>query len=269
MKIELDLKKNIFKNAQQYFEKSKKAKNKLPKLEKAIKEMQERIELIKREKSFQEKAASAPSKKRKKQWFEKFRWFVSSDGLLVLAGRDAQSNELLLKRHMQEEDIYFHAEIHGSPHCIIKAKENTAPKETLEEAARFVAALSKAWNEGLSSVDVYSTLPSQISKKAPSGESIGKGAFMVYGKREWFKHTPLDFCVGVKKENNELVVIYGPENAVKKQALVYFKIVQGKEKKGETAKNLKALFLKKLNTGEEIDLDEIISALPAGGTKVA
>jgi len=32
--------------------------------------------------------------------FEKFIWFISSENFLVLAGRDAQQNELLVKRHM-------------------------------------------------------------------------------------------------------------------------------------------------------------------------
>lgn len=31
-------------------------------------------------------------------WFEKFNWFISSEGYLVLSGRDAQQNEILIKR---------------------------------------------------------------------------------------------------------------------------------------------------------------------------
>ena len=37
--------------------------------------------------------------------------FISSDGFMVLAGRDAQQNELLVKRYMRPGDIYVHAEI--------------------------------------------------------------------------------------------------------------------------------------------------------------
>jgi predicted ribosome quality control (RQC) complex YloA/Tae2 family protein len=35
---------------------------------------------------------------RKVHWFEKFLWFVSTEGYLVIAGRDAQQNELLVRR---------------------------------------------------------------------------------------------------------------------------------------------------------------------------
>jgi predicted ribosome quality control (RQC) complex YloA/Tae2 family protein len=34
-------------------------------------------------------------------WFERFAWFVSSENCLVLAARDAQQADLLLKRHLR------------------------------------------------------------------------------------------------------------------------------------------------------------------------
>ena len=53
-------------------------------------------------------------------WFEKFHWFISSDGYLVVGGRDAQQNEILVKRFMTQHDIFVHADIHGAPCVIIK-----------------------------------------------------------------------------------------------------------------------------------------------------
>jgi predicted ribosome quality control (RQC) complex YloA/Tae2 family protein len=52
--------------------------------------------------------------------FEKFNWFVSSENYLVLAGRDAQQNELLVKRYLRKGDAYVHADIHGASTCIVK-----------------------------------------------------------------------------------------------------------------------------------------------------
>ena len=46
--------------------------------------------------------------------FEKFVWFVTSEGYLCLCGRDAQQNEILIKRHMDPTDVYLHADIHGA-----------------------------------------------------------------------------------------------------------------------------------------------------------
>jgi hypothetical protein len=57
---------------------------------------------------------------RKKMWFEKFYWFVSSRGLLVLGGRDARQNELLVKRYMRASDLYVHADVHGASSIIIR-----------------------------------------------------------------------------------------------------------------------------------------------------
>ena len=42
----------------------------------------------------QSKITAKIERVRKPYWFEKFHWFVSSDGYLVLAGRDAQQNEV-------------------------------------------------------------------------------------------------------------------------------------------------------------------------------
>ncbi|MEW6294796.1 MAG: NFACT RNA binding domain-containing protein [Candidatus Diapherotrites archaeon] len=265
MKIELDLKKSLMENANSYFEKSKKAKRKLEGLKRAIEDTSKKLEELKARKS--ELKEKKLLKKRKKEWYEKFHWFYSSDGLLVLAGRDAQSNEELIKKHMEEKnDLYFHAEIQGSPHCIIKTKEHKAPEETQREAAEFVASYSKAWNEGLSSIDVYSVLPEQVSKSAPTGTSMKTGSFMIYGQRKWFKKTPLEFAIGVKKEGENFIVIGGPPSAVKKHSVAFLQVMQGKEKKGDTAKKIKALLEKKI--GAAIDLDEIISVLPNGGLKI-
>ena len=46
----------------------------------------------------QVKAVTSAQQLRKPHWFEKFNWFVTSENHLVLSGRDAQQNELLVKR---------------------------------------------------------------------------------------------------------------------------------------------------------------------------
>ena len=57
---------------------------------------------------------------RKKMWFEKFYWFVSSSGQLVLGGRDARQNELLVKRYLRASDLYVHADVHGASSVVIR-----------------------------------------------------------------------------------------------------------------------------------------------------
>jgi hypothetical protein len=43
---------------------------------------------------------------RKPHWFEKFRWFISSDGIIVVAGSDAQQNEQLVKKYMRPQVVW-------------------------------------------------------------------------------------------------------------------------------------------------------------------
>ena len=264
MKVELDIKQNLQENANSYFEVSKKAKKKLVNLEKAMKLMEERLEKAKKKEA--EKAESKAVKKRKKEWYEKFRWFFSSDGFLVIGGRDAGGNEVIVKKHMEEDDGYFHADIVGAPHTVVKTNKKEIPDRTMEEAATFAASFSNAWREGFAYVDVYSVKPEQVSKTAPSGEFLGKGAFSIKGKREWFRKTKLEVFVGVEKTKEGNRVIFGPKNAIKKNGKSCFEIKQGKKEKSEVAKQLKKEFNKK--GFKDVDLDEIIAALPNGESEL-
>ena len=263
MRVGIDLKKSLQQNADSYYERSKKAKKKLVGVKKAIIDMGKKIEKLKKEEEASKKETKVV-KKRKRKWFEKFHWFVSSNGFLVIGGKDAKSNEIVVKKHMDESDLYFHPEIQGASHVVVKSKDNSAPEQTLREAAQFAAAFSKAWKEGIPAIDVYSVLPKQVSKKSPSGEAIGPGAFMIYGERKWFNKTPLNFAVGVKEDDGSYVIVSGPASAVEKQAAFSVQLKQGSQSKGSIAKKLKSIFEEKLGEKNIIDLDEIIAMLPAG-----
>jgi predicted ribosome quality control (RQC) complex YloA/Tae2 family protein len=53
----------------------------------------------------QVETAVAINKTRHTHWFEKFLWFVSSENFLVIAGRDAQQNELLVKKYFRVSSV--------------------------------------------------------------------------------------------------------------------------------------------------------------------
>ena len=265
MNFELDLSESLYKNISACFEKSKKASNKAKRIEQAISEVEQKIDELQNKKKTEEK--KKPVKKRLRAWYEKFHWFFSSDNLLVLAGRDAKTNEQLIKKYMLLEDIYFHADIQGAAHCVVKTSGKPVSEQTLREAAIFAAVYSKAWQQGLLTIDVYSVRPEQVSKKAPSGESLATGAFMIYGKRRWFKNTPLKFAIGVEKVDEFYRIISGPESAIEKRALLTFRIVQGQKKKSDVAKLIKERIEKKF--GATIGLDEIIRMLPSDNIAIA
>ncbi|KAL0145622.1 fibronectin-binding protein A N-terminus-domain-containing protein [Mucor lusitanicus] len=96
------------------------------------------------------KITATINKIRKPFWFEKFLWFISTDGHLVIAGRDMQQNEMLVKRYLLKDDAYVHADLHGAASVIVKNKPNAngqpIPPSTLYQAGIMSVCQSKAWD---------------------------------------------------------------------------------------------------------------------------
>lgn len=189
--VEIDIRRTARENASVYFDKAKKLREKIARTREHLKET-----LV----SIQEKRNAPQSKEKaraKKEWYEeKYRFFFSSSGALVIAGKDAQTNESVIKKHTGKDDIVFHADPAGSPFVVIR--EGASDQGTLSEAATFCASYSRAWQARLGSVDVYWVLPEQVKKTALPGEYVPKGAFMIYGKKNYFKNTVLELGIFLK-----------------------------------------------------------------------
>ncbi len=270
---ELDLKKSVGENASSYFEKARKVESKLIGAEKAIEETQNKMKTTSEDALLnREKKKYKLKKKRKKKWFEKFHWFISSDGFLVLGGRDAATNVYLVKKHLETHDIFVHAEVRGAPHILIKSQGKQIPDSTIEEAAEFAVSLSRAWKSGYGASDAYWVNANQVSFSPPSGQYLEPGSVMVYGQRNYLKRIPLEFAIGCKIEDDFAVPIGGPPNVIKKQSENYVVLVPGEEKSGKLAKEIKEKFIKFGKTDEiekikEISLDDIIRIIPSGGSQ--
>ncbi|ODS42312.1 MAG: hypothetical protein MSIBF_03000 [Candidatus Altiarchaeales archaeon IMC4] len=243
MKITLDLKKTVPENANFYYEGSKKAKKKAEGARKAIEDTLKKIEKLKERGQQAIENDVVKKVQRKKKWFEKFRWFESSDGFLVVGGKDATTNDILIKKHTEKHDVVFHADVHGAPFFVVKTEGKEAPPSTLEQAAQAAASYSSAWKNEVYSCDIYCVLPEQVSKTPPAGEYLPKGAFMIYGKKEWFRNTGLGIAVGVRF-GQELEVLGGPTPAIEKACRYFVKIGIGSKKSGEIAKEIKTMLMK-------------------------
>jgi len=268
VRLELDFSKTVDQNAQVFFERAKKAKKKLAGLKAAKQSVSKQLELA-REKKISNTEKKVVEQKRKKEWFEKFHWCFTQSGLLVIGGRDAKSNEQIVKKHMEKDDLFFHADIFGAPHCVLKTDGKKPFEEDKSEAAQFAGVFSKAWESGAGKVDVYSASPDQVTKSAPTGEAIGKGAFMVYGKREWFRNVPLEFSVGLSSFENVFRVESGSLKPISERCRVFCRIVPGENEKSRLAKQLVGFFEKK--TGARLSgllLDEVMAMLPTGKTSI-
>jgi predicted ribosome quality control (RQC) complex YloA/Tae2 family protein len=269
----LSLRHSIQANADQYYSRSKKAERKLRGAEKTLQETRAKIEEAKNQVSLAKAAHRPLAKRRKREWFEKFRWFRSSDGFLVIGGRDATTNELLIKRHMEPHDIVFHAEIVGAPFVIIKTEGKTAPEQTINEAAQLAASYSRAWKEMLGAVNVYWVNPDQVSKTPPSGQFLAKGSFMIRGTKNFVRGVPLRVAVGVKIGDEEMLVVGGPVDAIANQTKVYVEVVPGEQKSSQIAKKVRHQLSTKVSeelarSVTEIPLEEFQRVIPLGRGKM-
>lgn len=273
MKFKINLQKSTAENADYYYKQSKKAKSKVAGAEIALQDTLEKIEKLKEEKEkfmveFKEKL---PGKKKKKRWYEKFRWFKSSDNFLIIGGRDATTNEILIKKHTEKNDVVFHANISGAPFFVIKTEGGKVSDAAMKEAAQGAASYSKAWSSGWGSCDVYYIKPEQVSKSAKSGEYLTKGAFMIYGEKKWFKKVELKIAVGFKIDEKK--IIGGPPDSVSGKADYYVLIGTGDKKSGEIAREIKHKFLQQAKKEDskiikKINLGDIQQWVPAGKGRI-
>ncbi|KAK8024140.1 hypothetical protein PG993_012206 [Apiospora rasikravindrae] len=137
---------------------------------------------------------------RRQMWFEKFIWFLSSDGYLVLAGKDASQNEMLYRRYLKKGDIYVHADLHGAPSVIIKNNPQTPdapiPPSTLSQAGNLAVSASNAWDSKAGAA-AYWVDAEQVSKAAPTGEFLPTGSFMVRGRKNFLPPAQLILGFGL------------------------------------------------------------------------
>ncbi|KAF1763355.1 hypothetical protein GCK72_011621 [Caenorhabditis remanei] len=200
LKVPIDISMNASKNAQRHFVDKKSAAEKVKKTvassEKAIKNAQEKAKSTLE----QVKIVTEVKKSRKAMWFEKFRWFISSEGYIVVAGRDAQQNELLVKKYLRPNDIYMHADVRGASSVIIRNKSfeesQEIPPKTLTEAAQMAVCYSNAW-EATVTASAWWVHPNQVSRTAPTGEYLPSGSFMIRGKKNFMPPSQLVMGLGV------------------------------------------------------------------------
>ncbi len=275
MRFKIEYRLSVSENAQRYYERSKKARRKVEGARGALEKTRQKIMKLEKDQELVDIPAKMPRKKKvkKKIWYDKFRHFHSSDNMLIVGGKDATTNEILIKKYLEERDMVFHADIQGAPFFIIKnPKGNKIPKETIEEVAEAAASYSKAWKAGRGNCDVYYVRPDQVSKDAPAGEYLPKGAFMIHGKRSWLRNTPLRMGIGFRI-NDEATVIGGPVNAVSKNSDYFLEIGVGDKKSKELAKEIKKVISGRAKKEhreiiKRIDVEEIQVWIPGGKAKL-
>jgi predicted ribosome quality control (RQC) complex YloA/Tae2 family protein len=229
-----------------------------------IRELRKELERIRLEKIVVEKKTTYGIRPR--FWYERFHWLITSEGFLVIGGRDADQNEVIVRKYMSENDIFLHAEIHGGPATIIKTNNRIPSLKSVEEASVIAACYSRAWREGLAYIDVFWVYGRQVSKKPPSGEYLGKGAFMVYGKKNYVR-TKLQLAIGVELVDDPIYGVYqriiiGPEELVASRSIVYAVIVPGDLKINDVVDKLLYGFKKYSDETINVSREELFYRIP-------
>ena len=204
---------------------------------------------------------------RKIEWYEKYHWIITSNGILAIGGRNVEQNESIVKKYLTSDRVFMHADIHGAPAFVVFVEKRRVDEDDLREVAVLAACYSRAWREGIGSVDVYWVWGEQVSKSPPPGEYLVRGAFMVYGKKNYLKNIELVLAIGVSLRNSSPIVIVGPEHLVKRRSLSYALIIPGNEDATKIAKKLKKILAKKAGSGndvyvEAISLEEFTKRIP-------
>ena len=206
--VDVDLALSPWSNARQYYDQKKTAAVKEQKTLQssviALKSTEKKISADLKKGLKQEKEVLRPV--RKQLWFEKFYYFISSDGYLVLGGKDAQQNEILYKRYLKKGDVYVHADLNGAASVIVKNKPSMPdapiPPSTLSQAGTFSVATSSAW-DSKAVMSAWWVNSDQVSKTAPTGEYLTTGGFMIRGKKNFLPPAQLLLGFGVMFQISE------------------------------------------------------------------
>ena len=235
---------------------------------KAIKEKTEKKLEKFQSKTESEKDLIVVSEIRKKNWYERYRWFFTSDGFLAIGGRDAASNSAVVRKHLVKNDKIFHGDIFGSPFFILKDAEN-APNKSMNEVAHATVCFSRAWREGMYGVSAYWVNPDQVKKSAPSGEFLPKGSFTIEGQRNFIKSDTLRLAVGIIPLDDDYVLTCGPPDPIKKNSVCYAIIEPHGIEMIDAAKKIRIEFLKlEEEITRKISIDDFVRVLPPGKSQI-
>ncbi len=234
--------------------------------------------------------------RRPREWFERYRWFFTSDGRLVVGGRDSTSNSIVINKYTEPRDVVFHADLHGSPFFVLKnsmygegdgeVRSEIINENIALEVAQATVSFSRAWKDELGSADAFWIFPEQVKKSAPSGEYLPRGSFFIEGKKNIVKHVKVELAVAIIKKDllarhnsthigdadgiyptsariqdhqEQVVVVCAPEKSVTQNSLSYVKITFGKEKGSLIAKKIKQQLIGKI---KDTRLKEIAMKFP-------
>ena len=266
-KIKINSQASLQSIASVLFNEAKRQSGAIKSIEQVKNKTKKKLEKLKN-KSDTEKKEILVSEVRKKNWYERYRWFFTSDGMLAIGGRDAPSNSAVVRKHLGKMDKIFHGDIFGSPFFILKDAENPSTN-SMNEVAHATVCFSRAWREGMHGLNAYWVNPDQVKKSAPSGQFLPKGSFSIEGKRNFVNIPSLRLSVGIIPQDDHYLLTSGPPATIKKNSICYAIIEPHGSEMVEVAKKIKLEFSKlEEEITKHISIDDFVRALPAGQSQI-
>ncbi|MFT4889405.1 MAG: putative ribosome quality control (RQC) complex YloA/Tae2 family protein [Halobacteriales archaeon] len=305
-RIELEADTGVEKNADRLYQEAKRVEEKKEGALEAIEDTREELEELKRQReewASRDEAAGSDAEgedeeddgrrpdeewlsttsipvRRDEKWYERFRWFHTSDGFLVIGGRDADDNEEIVKKYLDRGDRFFHTQAEGGPATVLKAsgpseaapEDPDIPEGSKDEAARFAVSYSSVWKDGKFAGDVYEVAYDQVSKTPESGEFLEKGGFAIRGDRTYYDDTAVGVAVGITCEP-ETRVIGGPPSAIEDRAVTSVRVEPGRFAQADVGKRIYRVFRERFADTSFVrkvaSPDRIQHFLPPGGSRIA
>ena len=284
--------KTVHQNAQRYFQDARTLKDKSQGAKKALENTEK--EKSKQEKRRKKDVAAGRVRgiqRSKKFWFEKYRWAILEGGHIIVGGRDARGNDTIVRKHLNSNDLYVHADLHGAPSCSLKLKDGFTiigdiselqngiksmqisqnlgegledardlDENIISQAAQMAVCWSRAWGSGGAAATAFHVRPSQVSKQTESGESLGRGSFVVRGQRTWHRDLHLQIGMGIGVINGVPLPVCGTVETISEIFEKWIKIMPGREKKESIAN--------KISKATGLIQDDVLASLPPGGCSI-
>ncbi len=277
--VDVDLRQTVQQNAEDAYDRAKKAKSRRDGAAIARKEAEKRLADV--EAKGLDAFGAAPVRKERARhhfWFEGYRWTLTPSGLVAVGGRNAAQNDAVVKKYLRDGDRYIHADVHGAPSVVLRPVEGTATdfaQQDLLAAGQFAVCSSRAWRQGASGSAYWAT-PAQVSKTPNTGEYVARGAWMVHGRRTTMEALPLEWAVGlvrVRADGSPVPagdpdppgrffpkLAGGPPQGLQPFAKKLVRILPGETDPNDAAETLAAAF--------EVSMEEAQAALPAGSVRI-
>lgn len=192
----------------------------------------------------------------KGHWYHNFHWMFTSNGYLVICGKNSSQNETVVKKYLEDHDIYLHSEVAGCGSAVLKVPVGCDPTTIsptdLEEAGAFVICLSRAWRDKVPD-RAYWTLATQVSKTTETGEYVQKGSFIIRGRRNYLSQIRLELGVAIYQGQ---LMLAPYRRLAQLSAVNKLKIIPGKSKRNQGLQ--KILTRLQLATSEKATVDSIV-----------